>query len=65
MALLVSGDLTRDQGVAALELLPFLAVGAVLGALARRSIPAEVVRPAVLLVSSGSALVLLAKSLLG
>jgi uncharacterized protein len=65
VALLASGDLTRDQGVASLELLPFLAVGAVLGALARRSIPAQVVRPAVLLVSSGSAVVLLAKSLLG
>jgi uncharacterized membrane protein YfcA len=65
VALLVSGDLTRDQGVASLELLPFLAVGTVLGALARRSIPAQVVRPVVLLVSSASALVLLVKSLLG
>jgi uncharacterized membrane protein YfcA len=65
VALLLSGDLTREQGVASLELLPFLAVGAVLGALARRSIPAHVVRPAVLLVSSGSAVVLLVKSLLG
>ena len=51
VALLISGDLTRDQGVASLQLLPFLAAGAVLGALARRSIPAHVVRPAVLLVS--------------
>jgi uncharacterized membrane protein YfcA len=65
VALLVSGDLTRDQGVASLQLLPFLAVGAVLGALARRSIPAHVVRPAVLLVSSGSAVVLLVKSIVG
>ncbi len=64
-ALLVSGDLTADQGVASLELVPFLAVGALLGALARRSIPARVVRPAVLLVSSASALVLLVRSLLG
>jgi hypothetical protein len=46
------------------ELLPFLAVGRA-RRVARRSIPAHVVRPAVLLVSSGSALVLLAKSLLG
>jgi uncharacterized membrane protein YfcA len=65
VALLVSGDLTRDQGVASLELLPFLAMGAVLGALARRSIPGHVVRPAVLLVSSASALVLLVRSLMG
>jgi uncharacterized membrane protein YfcA len=65
VALLVSGDLDRDQAVAAAELLPFLAAGAVLGALARRSIPAHVVRPAVLLVSSASALVLLVRSLLG
>ena len=36
VALLISGDLTRDQAVAALELLPFLA----LGAAARRVGPA-------------------------
>ncbi len=65
VALLVSGDLDRDQAVAAVELLPFLAVGAVLGVVARRSIPAHVVRPAVLLVSSASALVLLGRSLVG
>jgi hypothetical protein len=64
-ALLVAGDLTRDQVVAAAELLPFLALGALLGAVARRSIPAHVVRPAVLLVSSASALVLLVRSVLG
>ena len=63
-ALLVSGDLTREQAVAAAELLPFLAVGALVGAVARRTIPAHVVRPAVLLVSSASALVLLVRSLL-
>jgi uncharacterized membrane protein YfcA len=65
VALLLSGDLTREQGAASLELLPFLALGAVLGAVARRSVPAHVVRPAVLVVSSGSALVLLVRSLLG
>ena len=65
VALLVSGDLTGDQGVAALELLPFLGLGALLGALARRAIPAHVVRPAVLLVSSASALVLLVRSIVG
>jgi hypothetical protein len=65
VALAITGDLTRDQVVASLELLPFLALGALLGAWARRSIPAHVVRPAVLLVSSASALVLLVRSLLG
>ena len=65
VALLVSGDLTTDQGVASLELLPFLVLGAALGAVARRSIPAHVVRPAVLLVSSASALVLLVRSIVG
>jgi uncharacterized protein len=65
VALLISGDLTVGQGVAAVELLPFLALGALLGTKARRSLPAHVVRPAVLLVSSVSALVLLLRSLLG
>ena len=65
VALLVSGDLDSDQVVAAAELLPFLAVGAVLGAVARRSIPAYVVRPAVLIVSAASALVLLVRSIVG
>ena len=65
VALTVAGDLTGHQVVAATELLPFLALGALLGALARRAIPARVVRPAVLLVSSASALVLVVRSLLG
>jgi hypothetical protein len=65
VALLVTGDLSRDQLVAALELLPFLGVGALLGAQARRSVPAHVVRPAVLLVSAASAMVLLVRSVVG
>lgn len=65
VALGITGDLTRDQVVASLELLPFLALGALLGAWARRSIPAHVVRPSVLIVSSASAVVLLVRSLLG
>jgi uncharacterized membrane protein YfcA len=65
VALAVSGDLTGDQVVASLELLPFLAVGALVGAWARRAIPAHVVRPAVMLVSSASALVLLTRSVVG
>jgi uncharacterized membrane protein YfcA len=64
-ALWVTGDLERDQAVAAAELLPWLALGTGLGALARRSLPAHVVRPAVLVVSSASALVLLVRSLVG
>jgi uncharacterized membrane protein YfcA len=65
LALLIAGDLTGDQATASVELLPFLVLGAALGALARRSIPAHVVRPAVLLVSSASALVLLVRSVVG
>jgi uncharacterized membrane protein YfcA len=65
VALLIGGELTGDQARAAAELLPFLVLGTVLGALARRSIPPHVVRPAVLVVSSASALVLLVRSLLG
>jgi uncharacterized membrane protein YfcA len=65
VALAVTGDLTGDQVVAAAELLPFLGLGTLLGAMARRSIPAHVVRPAVLVVSSASAVVLLVRSLVG
>jgi hypothetical protein len=65
VALTVSGDLTGDQVVAALALLPFLAVGALVGTWARRSLPAHVVRPAVLVVSSASAVVLLVRSIVG
>jgi uncharacterized membrane protein YfcA len=65
LALLVTGDLTADQALAAGELVPFLALGAFVGTVARRSLPAHVVRPAVLLVSSASALVLLVRSLVG
>jgi uncharacterized membrane protein YfcA len=65
VALLLTDDLTGEQGLAALELLPFLALGAPLGTVARRSLPGHVVRPAVLVVSSVSALVLLVRSLLG
>lgn len=65
VALLVTGDLTGHQAVAAVELLPFLALGAVLGTVARRRLPAGVVRPAVLVTSSASALVLLVRSLVG
>ncbi len=39
VALLVTGDLTGHQAVAAVELLPLLALGAALGALARQRLP--------------------------
>jgi uncharacterized membrane protein YfcA len=65
VALLLSGELTGTQALAAVALLPFLALGALLGTLTRRSLPAHVIRPAVLVVCSASALVLLVRSLLG
>jgi uncharacterized membrane protein YfcA len=64
-ALAISGDLTRDQVIASLELLPFLVAGTVVGAWLRRLVPAHVVRPAVLAVCAASALVLLVRSLVG
>jgi len=42
-----------------------LLLGVVVGALSRRHLPAHFVRPAVLVVSSASALVLLVRSLVG
>jgi uncharacterized membrane protein YfcA len=64
-ALMVAGDLTGEQVVSGLALLPFLALGTLAGAWARRSMPAHVVRPSVLIVSSASAVVLLVRSILG
>ena len=65
VGLLVTGDLTRDQLVATGELLPAVVAGVVAGAVARRHLPAALVRPAVLWGSAVSALVLLVRSLLG
>ncbi|HEX5090946.1 MAG TPA: sulfite exporter TauE/SafE family protein [Nocardioides sp.] len=64
-ALMVAGDLTGKQVVAGVALLPFLALGTLAGAWARRSMPAHVVRPSVLIVSSASAVVLLVRSVVG
>jgi uncharacterized membrane protein YfcA len=64
-ALLLTGDLTGQQVVVCLELLPLLAVGAVLGAVVRRTIPTHRTRLAVLGISAASALVLLVRSLAG
>jgi uncharacterized membrane protein YfcA len=65
VGLLVAGDLTWDQARAAAELLPALLVGVVAGALSRRHLPAHRVRPAVLVVSALSAVVLVVRSLVG
>ena len=56
---------TGAQLRAALELFPALLLGVVVGALSRRHLPAHFVRPAVLVVSAASALVLLVRSLMG
>jgi len=63
--LVIAGDLTGAQLRAALELSPALLVGVVVGALSRRHLPVGFVKPAVLVVSATSALVLLVRSLMG
>src|SRR4051794_35742017 len=63
--LLLAGDLTSAQLRAAVELLPAMLLGALVGALSRRHLPVERVRPAVLLVSAASAVVLVVRALGG
>jgi uncharacterized protein len=65
VGLVVAGDLTSAQLRAALELAPAMLLGALAGAVSRRWLPASLVRPALLVVSGLSALVLLVRSLLG
>ena len=65
VGLVIAGDLTGAQLQAAVELFPAVLLGVLVGALSRRHLPAGVVRPAVLVVSAASALVLLVRSLLG
>ena len=65
VGLVIAGDLTLDQLRAALELVPSLLLGVLIGALSRRHLSARLVRPAVLVVSAASALVLLVRSLAG
>jgi uncharacterized membrane protein YfcA len=62
--LAVSGDLELHQVAVAGFLLPAVGAGALLGIPLRRRLPADVVRPAVLVVSAVSALVLVVRSLL-
>jgi uncharacterized protein len=63
--LLLTGDLTAAQLRAAVELAPAMLLGALAGAVSRQWLPASLVRPALLVVSGASALVLLVRSLLG
>jgi uncharacterized membrane protein YfcA len=63
VGLTISGDLERHQVAVAAFLLPAVGAGALLGIPLRRVLPAHVVRPAVLVVSAGSALVLIVRSL--
>ncbi|KQW53167.1 sulfite transporter TauE/SafE [Nocardioides sp. Root1257] len=60
----LSGDLEAHQLAVAGVLLPAVGLGVLLGAPLRRVLPAHRVRPAVLLVSAASALVLVVRSLL-
>jgi uncharacterized membrane protein YfcA len=63
VGLTISGDLDRHQVAVAGVLLPAVGAGALLGIPLRRVLPAHVVRPAVLVVSAVSALVLIVRSL--
>jgi uncharacterized membrane protein YfcA len=63
VGLTISGDLERHQVAVAGVLLPAVGAGALLGIPLRRVLPAHVVRPAVLVVSAVSALVLIVRSL--
>lgn len=61
----LAGEVTGQQLRAAALLAPVVLVGVVVGIPLRRRLPARVVRPAVLVLSGGSAAGLLVRSLLG
>ncbi|EFQ82935.1 hypothetical protein HMPREF0063_12144 [Aeromicrobium marinum DSM 15272] len=61
----ISGELTRDELMVAVAMLPALLVGFAISGPLRRRLPTEVVRPLVLLVSGASAVVLVVRSLVG
>jgi uncharacterized membrane protein YfcA len=65
VGLTLSGDLTLHQLRAAGLILPSVVLGVVAGVPLRRRLPAHVVRPAVLLISAVSAVVLVVRSLTG
>jgi uncharacterized membrane protein YfcA len=64
VGLLVSGNLERHQVAVGALLLPAVVLGVLAGAPLRRVLPVDVVRPAVLVVSGLSAVVLVVRSLL-
>ncbi|WP_205471958.1 sulfite exporter TauE/SafE family protein [Nocardioides sp. SYSU D00038] len=63
VGLLVAGDLTLHQLRVAVVLVPALLLGVVVGGPLRRWLPVDAVRPALLVLSAASAVVLLARSL--
>jgi hypothetical protein len=63
--LAVTGEITREELVLAAWMLPALLVGFVVSGPLRRRLDPDVVRPAVLLVSGTSAVVLVVRSLIG
>lgn len=65
IGLALAGAITREQVVLAAVMLPALLVGFVLSGPLRRRLDPDVVRPAVLLVSGVSAVVLIVRSLTG
>jgi uncharacterized membrane protein YfcA len=65
VGLVLAGDLTGAQLRSAAELFPAVLLGVVVGALSRRHLPLGFVKPAVLVVSAASALVLLVRSIIG
>lgn len=65
IGLTLSGQLSQHQVHVAVLLLPAVLLGVLVGIPLRRRLPAHVVRPAVLVISGTSALVLVVRSLLG
>ena len=63
VGLTISGDLERHQLAVAGLLVPALGLGVLVGVPLRRALPADRVRPAVLLVSAASSLALVLRSL--
>ncbi len=65
IGLAVSGHLHQNQIVAAGALLPVLLLGSLLSGPVKRALRPEAIRPAVLVISGASAVLLLVRSLLG
>ncbi|MGJ9422908.1 TSUP family transporter [Aeromicrobium sp. CF3.5] len=58
----IAGELTRDEVEAAAVLVPVLAIGVLAGTRLRSRLPLSVMRPALLLISGASAVVLVVRS---